>query len=175
MCTRYVLTAPADALRDLFRVTSPMPNWPPNYNVAPTHITPIVRQAGDGRELAVAHWGLIPWFSKDGKPSFSTINARAEGVQTAASYQSKSAAAWCRRQATSNGPGRSLIDSRTTSPEPMATRWRLLASGSVGAPGRTGDEGELHHRHHCGQTVRGAVPRPDASDPGAKWPSWPAC
>ena len=29
--------------------------------------------------------GLIPWFSKDGIPSFSTINARAEGVQTATS------------------------------------------------------------------------------------------
>ena len=38
MCTRYVLTNPADAIRDLFRVTSPMPNWPPSYNVAPTHI-----------------------------------------------------------------------------------------------------------------------------------------
>ena len=32
-------------------------------------------------------WGLIPWFSKDGKPSYSTINARAEGVQTAASFR----------------------------------------------------------------------------------------
>jgi len=31
--------------------------------------------------------GLVPWFSKDGKPSFSTINARAEGVRTAASYR----------------------------------------------------------------------------------------
>ena len=31
--------------------------------------------------------GLIPWFSKDGKPSFSTINARAEGLRTAASYK----------------------------------------------------------------------------------------
>ena len=43
MCTRYVLTTPADAIRDLFRVTGPMPNWSPNYNVAPTHIMPIVR------------------------------------------------------------------------------------------------------------------------------------
>jgi putative SOS response-associated peptidase YedK len=32
-------------------------------------------------------WGLVPWFSKDGKPSYSTINARAEGVQSAASYR----------------------------------------------------------------------------------------
>jgi putative SOS response-associated peptidase YedK len=32
-------------------------------------------------------WGLVPWFSKDGKPSFSTINARAESLGTAASYK----------------------------------------------------------------------------------------
>jgi putative SOS response-associated peptidase YedK len=39
------------------------------------------------RELTLMQWGLIPWFSKDGKPSFSTINARAEGLRTAASYR----------------------------------------------------------------------------------------
>jgi putative SOS response-associated peptidase YedK len=33
------------------------------------------------------HVELIPWFSKDGKLSFSTINARAEGLRTAASYK----------------------------------------------------------------------------------------
>lgn len=24
-------------------------------------------------------WGLVPWFSKDGNTTYSTINARAEG------------------------------------------------------------------------------------------------
>ena len=38
MCTRYVFTDPAEAIRDLFRITAPLPNWPPSYNVAPTHI-----------------------------------------------------------------------------------------------------------------------------------------
>ena len=44
---------------------------------------------GEGRRLRTdaMKWGLIPWFSKDGKPSFSTINARAEGLRTAASYK----------------------------------------------------------------------------------------
>jgi putative SOS response-associated peptidase YedK len=35
----------------------------------------------------IATWALIPWFSKDGKLSYSTINARAEGVQTAATFR----------------------------------------------------------------------------------------
>jgi len=48
MCTRYVLTNRADAIRDLFRIPGPMPNWPPNYNVAPTHIMPIVRPTREG-------------------------------------------------------------------------------------------------------------------------------
>ncbi len=53
------------------------------------HCAAVVRQARNSgnRELALMSWGLIPWFSKDGKPSFSTINARAEGLRTAASYR----------------------------------------------------------------------------------------
>jgi putative SOS response-associated peptidase YedK len=36
MCTRYVFTDPAEAIRDLFKITAPLPNWPPSDNVAPT-------------------------------------------------------------------------------------------------------------------------------------------
>ena len=34
------------------------------------------------RELAVMRWGLVPYWSKDGKAAFNTINARAETVTT---------------------------------------------------------------------------------------------
>jgi hypothetical protein len=37
-----VFTDPAEAIRDLFRITAPLPNWPPNYSVAPTHIMPVI-------------------------------------------------------------------------------------------------------------------------------------
>jgi putative SOS response-associated peptidase YedK len=47
-----------------------------------------VRQNKEGqRELTLMQWGLVPWFSKDGKTSYSTINARAENVRTNASYR----------------------------------------------------------------------------------------
>jgi putative SOS response-associated peptidase YedK len=86
MCTRYVFTDPAEAIRDLFRITSPtMPNWPPSYNVAPTHIMPVIRPIDGGRELAMMEWGLVPFFSKDGKRSFTTFNARAEELRGKAS------------------------------------------------------------------------------------------
>jgi SOS response associated peptidase (SRAP) len=71
MCTRYVFTDPAEAIRDLFHITAPLPNWPPSYNVSPTHIMPVIRPIDGGRELAMMEWGLVPFFSKDGKRSFA--------------------------------------------------------------------------------------------------------
>src|SRR6185369_15557585 len=87
MCTRYVFTDPAEAIRDLFRITAPLPNWPPNYNVAPTHIMPVVRPTDGGREIAMMEWGLIPFFSKDGVRTWNTFNARVEEVRTRNSYR----------------------------------------------------------------------------------------
>ena len=51
---------------------------------------PIIRPAGNGRELIMARWGLVPFWSKPeqaAKPSYSTINARADRVQTAPAYR----------------------------------------------------------------------------------------
>jgi putative SOS response-associated peptidase YedK len=87
MCGRYAITMPPEAVRQLFQTYGELPNWPAYYNAAPTTALPVVRQGKEARELVLMQWGLIPWFSKDGKPSYSTINARGEGVQTAASYR----------------------------------------------------------------------------------------
>jgi putative SOS response-associated peptidase YedK len=56
----------------------------PSYNVAPQSLQPVVRlsrETGE-RELTVMRWGLIPFFAKDAKIAYSTINARAETVVT---------------------------------------------------------------------------------------------
>ena len=88
MCGRYSITLPPEAIRQLFQTDGELPNWPACYNAAPTTALPVVRHAKEGgRELVLMTWGLIPWFSKDGKLSYSTINARAESVQTNASYR----------------------------------------------------------------------------------------
>ncbi len=74
MCGRYSITLPPEAIREIFRTHGELPNWPAYYNAPPTTALPIVRQAkdGDSREPVLMTWGLIPWFSKDGKPSYST-------------------------------------------------------------------------------------------------------
>lgn len=44
----------------------PQSNFPPRYNIAPTDQIPIVRvNPRDGeREVVIARWGLVPWWSK---------------------------------------------------------------------------------------------------------------
>ena len=55
-----------------------------DYNVAPQTFQPVVRLARDTgrRELAAMRWGLIPYWSKDDRIGYSTINARAEKIVT---------------------------------------------------------------------------------------------
>ena len=82
MCGRYSITNPVEALARLFRFGAPLPNLPPRYNVAPTHLVPIVRRApaSGESELAQVRWGLIPFWAEDAAIGARMINARAEGI-----------------------------------------------------------------------------------------------
>lgn len=61
----------------------------PSYNVAPQSVQPIVRRNSETgqKELTIMRWGLIPFFAKDGKIAYSTINARAETVTTSPMFR----------------------------------------------------------------------------------------
>src|SRR6266568_2838002 len=60
----------------------------PSYNVAPTDLQPIVRLDRDGqRELTIMRWGLVPYWAKDSKIGFSTINAKSETVTTSPAFR----------------------------------------------------------------------------------------
>jgi len=68
----------------------------PSYNVAPQSWQPVVRlnpETGE-RELTIMRWGLVPFWSKDGKAAFNTINAKAESIASSAAYRE----AWKRRR-----------------------------------------------------------------------------
>lgn len=47
-------------------------------NVAPSAVMPVVRAAGSGFEVAMMKWGLVPNWSREPRPGFSTFNARVE-------------------------------------------------------------------------------------------------
>lgn len=49
-----------------------------SYNVAPTHIVPVIREREGRTEIAAVRWGLVPSWAEDEKIGASLINARAE-------------------------------------------------------------------------------------------------
>lgn len=79
MCGRNTQLMSWRELVELYELTNQdfRPNLRPRYNVAPSQDVPIVKA---GRELAVVRWGLIPFWAKDEKIGYRTINARAETV-----------------------------------------------------------------------------------------------
>jgi putative SOS response-associated peptidase YedK len=66
------------------------------YNVAPTQQVPIIRLNREGELEAVdVRWGLLPYWSKEPKTKYSTINARAETVEKLPAYRSAFKARRC--------------------------------------------------------------------------------
>lgn len=61
----------------------------PRYNVAPSQVAPVVRlnPTSREREMVMLRWGLVPYWSDSPKPSYSTINAKAETVDRAPAYR----------------------------------------------------------------------------------------
>jgi putative SOS response-associated peptidase YedK len=54
----------------------------PNYNLAPTQASPIVRVVNGARQIDLCQWGLIPPWEPEFKTKLSTINAKAETIFT---------------------------------------------------------------------------------------------
>jgi putative SOS response-associated peptidase YedK len=86
MCGRYV-TKDQAAVERAFSIVKPWWRFDQSYNVAPSQLVPVVRSAAGEREGVMLRWGLIPFFARGIAPKYSTINARVETVETAASYR----------------------------------------------------------------------------------------
>jgi putative SOS response-associated peptidase YedK len=86
MCGRYQRRGDKQRIAEAFRLGRVPEGFelPPDYNVAPQTFQPVIRLDAEGeRELAMMRWGLIPYWAKDAKVGYSTINARAETVASA--------------------------------------------------------------------------------------------
>lgn len=79
MCGRYNLIADAQAFIDAFEVINRL-DWRPRYNIAPSGEIPTIRQVPQGRKAVLLRWGLIPYWARDEKFGYRTINVRAETV-----------------------------------------------------------------------------------------------
>lgn len=99
MCNRYV--SPDQAAIERYWQVGRGDPWHGAPEIFPRAPGPFIRSAGasadglsDGtrlaareRELVVGQWGLIPWFAKEAKLSYSTNNARFEEIASKASYK----------------------------------------------------------------------------------------
>ncbi len=86
MCGRYALVD-TRGLQGRFRLNDNSAPPAARYNVAPSQEMPVVLAAEGERKLEVMKWGLIPFWSKEPKASYSTINARAEGIADKPAYR----------------------------------------------------------------------------------------
>jgi putative SOS response-associated peptidase YedK len=90
MCGRYQLKVKWPEVARLYNLTlRNNVDLPPRYNIAPTQDVPVVRLDPETkqRELAMLRWGLIPFWAKDTKMAFSTINAQAETIATKPAFR----------------------------------------------------------------------------------------
>jgi putative SOS response-associated peptidase YedK len=89
MCGRFLNRIPAAETALLFGTTNPLLNYPARYNIAPTQDVPVVRSNADTkvRTLDMLRWGLVPFWAKDTKISYSLINAMGETVADKPSFR----------------------------------------------------------------------------------------
>jgi putative SOS response-associated peptidase YedK len=90
MCGRYVRRSDKQRIAEHFRVDpTTFPDLEPSYNVAPQTFQPIVRlnrETGE-REIVLMRWGLVPFWAKDAKIGYSSVNAKAETVATSPTFR----------------------------------------------------------------------------------------
>jgi putative SOS response-associated peptidase YedK len=90
MCGRFARRSTQEVLADWFGVElEDMPWFAPSYNAAPQSVQPAVRLNRDSgkREVAPLRWGLVPFWAKDAKFGYTTINARAEEAAGKPAYR----------------------------------------------------------------------------------------
>jgi len=90
MCGRYGLRSDKQTIADAFyaKKVNPRVILAPNYNVPPSTFLPVIRLDEEGdSELTLLRWGLVPFYSKDGKAGYNTNLARAESVATSPVYR----------------------------------------------------------------------------------------
>jgi putative SOS response-associated peptidase YedK len=91
MCGRARLSSDVSEIKLVFGIppTRPTPNVPANWNAAPTEDLPVIRcdpKTGE-RRLDMLRWGLVPYWAKDIRIGVSTINAKAESIDTKPAFR----------------------------------------------------------------------------------------
>jgi putative SOS response-associated peptidase YedK len=87
MCGRFYLDVKADELEEYFSLQATTISIKPRYNIAPSQDILAVAAPNGEKRLSTFHWGLIPFWAKDEKIGYKTINARAETVDSKPAFR----------------------------------------------------------------------------------------
>jgi putative SOS response-associated peptidase YedK len=90
MCGRYRRTTQEEELARIYHIPIPkQTDLPISYNIAPSQKVLTIRfnPETQQRSIDALQWGLVPYWAKDPKIAYKTINARVETVDTAPSYR----------------------------------------------------------------------------------------
>lgn len=152
MCGRYAFYTPIEAVTRLFAVNEVhATDIAPRYNIAPTQEVPIVRSSpfhGEGadhaplRELALARWGLVPFWAKELAVGNRMINARAETVADKPAFRAAFRKRRClvpadgffEWQRTGDGKQPWYIHAASGEPLALAGLWELWDGGGEAPP-----------------------------------------
>ena len=86
MCGRFSLSASEQKIQQELPFVETGSNLRISYNIAPTQHAYVVTNEQPDR-LQYLTWGLIPFWSKEGKNSGKLINARSEGIEGKPSFR----------------------------------------------------------------------------------------
>lgn len=85
MCGRYSFVPTKKQLDQIAELERPA-ELIVNFNIAPTQLAYVTTNR-DPQLLQTMQWGLVPFWSRDGKGGGKLINARAEGIADKASFR----------------------------------------------------------------------------------------
>lgn len=88
MCGRFTLRSSPKVIAETFGLSEP-PHLQPHFNIAPSQSVAVVRQQPEThqRELALLHWGLIPFWTDDPSIGNRMANARSETAAKKPSFR----------------------------------------------------------------------------------------
>jgi putative SOS response-associated peptidase YedK len=87
MCGRYGFSVKnAKDVYERFDTYNELEDFKPRYNIAPGQQNPVITKHSPN-QISRMVWGLIPSWAKDDRSTYSTINARVEGIESKATYR----------------------------------------------------------------------------------------
>lgn len=78
MCGRFTLSEDWSFMLDYFGISDSTYEQPARYNIAPGQEITAIISDGQHRRIGPLKWGLVPYWAKDEKIGYMTMNARAE-------------------------------------------------------------------------------------------------